>query len=211
MGVVAACAINEPPRHSVHIGALAHAVQMGARHLVMTRKTELHQLRIQQFRLSSGVGHMAGIASHLRGGMLDLLRHHFPAMAIVAELWSGLRQKRLCRTGVRGVTAQALSAGEGWIVARFSLHGLFCLFVTVPAEVGDLFDEFRRPLRFMAGCARPRRVRTMLDGMQQRLGPSMGVVTARAVGLCHFEAVMLRLQGLRVVTLPAEFRRGLSE
>ena len=63
----------------------------------------------------------------------------------------------------------------------------------------------------MAGCAGPRRVRAMLDGMQQRLGPSMGIVTTRAVGLCNLEAAVLRLQSLRVMTLPAEVRRRLSE
>jgi hypothetical protein len=51
----------------------------------------------------------------------------------------------------------------------------------------------------------------MLDGMQQRLGPCMGFMTARAVGLRHIETIVFRLQDLCIVTLPAQLGRRLSE
>lgn len=51
----------------------------------------------------------------------------------------------------------------------------------------------------------------MLEGLQRRPCPAMGIVTARAVGLCHIETAVLRFQNLCVMTLPAKFRSGLSE
>ena len=143
MGIMAACAVNKPPCDCIDIGALEHPVSVGPRDLLMTLQAKLLQVLVQQFRLSPGMGQMAGIAAHLRGSVLELLAHHFLPVAIITKIRGNLHQERICRARVGGVTAQALPAGEGRVMARLPLHCLFFLFVAVPAKVGDLFDKLR--------------------------------------------------------------------
>ena len=89
----------------------------------------------------------------------------------------------------------------------FPFKPLFPLLVTIPAQLGDLLDQFLLPFRDMAGIAFAFGVRFVTKRMHDRfpgIGSAVGIVATQAIRSRYIDIVVFRLQLFGVVARPAK-------